>query len=146
MPASPGKLQLRMQLVLRTRKAETTVRLSYSPSIVDLRELASRRVPKFAFDYIDGGAGSELGLRDNVEAFAGMTLRPRYFVDVGQRSTEVALFGGTYAQPVGVAPVGLAGLMWPGVDAMLAKAARERKLPYVLSTPASLTIEAAAKL
>ena len=121
-------------------------RISYSPSIADLRERALRRVPKVAFDYIDGGAGSERGLRDNVEAFSEMTLTPRYFVDVAQRSTEMTLLGRSYAQPVGIAPVGLAGLMWPGVDAMLAKAARERKLPYVLSTPASLTIEQAANL
>lgn len=81
-------------------------RISYSPSIADLRERALRRVPKVAFDYIDGGAGSERGLRDNVEAFSEMTLTPRYFVDVAQRSTEMTLLGRSYAQPVGIAPVG----------------------------------------
>jgi (S)-mandelate dehydrogenase len=99
-----------------------------------------------AFDYVDGGAGSEQGLRANVEAFSRLTLTPRYFVDVAQRSTEVALLGRNYSQPFGIAPVGLAGLMWPGVDAALAKEAGQRRLPYILSTPASLTIEQAAKI
>jgi isopentenyl diphosphate isomerase/L-lactate dehydrogenase-like FMN-dependent dehydrogenase len=121
-------------------------RLSIAPSIDDLYLLARKRVPAMAFDYIDGGAGSEEGLRANVEAFSRMTLTPRYFVDVAKRSTEVALLGGDYSMPFGIAPVGLAGLMWPGVDAALAKAARQRRLPYILNTPASLTIEQAAEL
>lgn len=120
--------------------------LSRSPSIADLREYARRRVPRFAFDYIDGGAESEGGLRANTEALSRLTLTPQYFVDVTKRSTEVSLFGRKYAQPFGVAPVGLAGLMWPGVDATLALEAERRRIPYVLSTPASLTIEKAAEL
>lgn len=120
--------------------------LSRLPSIADLRELARRRVPRFAFDYIDGGAEAEVGLRANVEAFSRLTLTPQYFVDVAKRSTEVTLFGRTYAQPWGIAPVGLAGLMWPGVDATLALEAGRRQVPYVLSTPASLTIEKAAEI
>lgn len=124
----------------------TNSRMSELPAIDDLRRLARRRVPRMAFDFVDGGAESEAGLARNRTAFADITLTPRYFVDVSERTTEVELFGRRYGSPLGIAPTGLAGLVWPCADNALATAARDRRLPFILSTPATLTIEAAAAL
>lgn len=121
-------------------------RLKRAASIADLRELAKARVPRMAFDYMDGGAESETGLARNRAAFDAITLTPRYLVDVSQRSAATELLGTRYKQPFGIAPTGLAGLVWPGADAALALAAHTHGIPFVLSTPATLTIEQAAKL
>lgn len=121
-------------------------RLAAAPSIDALRDIARRRVPRMAFDYMDGGAETEQGLARNRSAFGDITLTPRYFTDVSSRTSEVDLLGRRYGASIGIAPTGLAGLVWPGADAALALAAKERRLPFVLSTPATLTIEAAAAL
>lgn len=101
-------------------------------------------MPKFAFDYVEGGAGEEVSLRRNRKALDAVTLTPRYMRDVSGRSPGVTLFGRTYDLPIGIAPVGLANLAWPGLDLMLARAAREANVPYVLSTLGTSGLERVA--
>ncbi|MCB8840536.1 alpha-hydroxy acid oxidase [Aurantimonas sp. VKM B-3413] len=111
-------------------------------SVDDLRQEARRRLPRFAFDFIDGAAGSEAGLRRNRAAFEDAVLRPRALVDVdGDLSTTAELLGREWAMPFGVAPIGLAGLAWPGMDRILAEAAQAAGAPYAASTPATATLE-----
>lgn len=116
-------------------------RLDRAATIDDLREMARRRVPRIAFDFLDGGAGSEASLRRNRAALDAITLTPRVLRDVAARGTTTSLFGRTYAAPIGVAPVGLANLIWPGADRLLASAARDANLPYILSTAGTTSIE-----
>jgi len=111
-------------------------------SIDDLRLAARRRLPRFAFDFVDGGAGDEASLARNVEAFRRATLTPRVLCNVeGDLETSTALLGRTWKVPFGVAPIGMAGIAWPGIDGWLAAAAERAGAPYTASTPATATLE-----
>lgn len=126
-------------------RKETIVALEHAASIADLRRRARRRVPRFAFDFVDGGAEGEDGLRRNEAAFANIQLLPRYLVDVSTRKLETTLFGRTYGAPFGVAPMGLLNLMWPGTDLALARLAARERIPYGASTNASTMLETLAE-
>ncbi|MFT8244724.1 alpha-hydroxy acid oxidase [Roseomonas sp. BN140053] len=119
-------------------------RMAAAHSIDDLRRMARRRVARIAFDYFDGGVESEKGMARNRSAFDDVTLFPRYMVDVSVRDSSVELFGKRYAAPYGISPTGLGNLAWPGTDLAIARTARARNLPFVLSTPASTDIETVA--
>ena len=116
------------------------------PTIEELRRRARWRVPRFAFDFIDGGANDEECARRNATALSAVELLPRYCIDTKGLSTEVELFGRRYAAPIGVAPMGSGGLMWPGAEEYLAREAQRRNVPYVLATPANASIERIAQL
>lgn len=115
-------------------------------NLEDIRELARRKLPRIAFDFIDGGADDEYCLRRNREAFARFNLLPRCLVDVSQRSQSVTLLGRSYASPIGISPTGLAGLFRPGADLMLAQAAVDHDIPYLMSSASNDSVEAAAKI
>jgi (S)-mandelate dehydrogenase len=116
------------------------------PTIADLRRRARWRVPRFAFDFVDGGANDEVCIERNIAAFRAVELLPRYCVELKGISTEIELFGSRYAAPIGIAPMGSPGLMWPGAEEYLAGAAQKARIPYVLATPANASIEAVAAL
>ncbi len=116
------------------------------PTIADLRLRARRRVPRFAFDFVDGGANDEECARRNAAALSAVELLPRYCIDAENLSTEVELFGRRYAAPFGVAPMGAGGLMWPGAEEYLAREAQRRNIPYILATPANASIERIAEI
>ena len=114
--------------------------------VSDLRARAKRRLPHFVFDYLDGGAGSEAGVRRNEQAFTDLLLNPRALVNVEGRDLSTRLFGRTWAAPFGVAPVGLANLIWPGADEAIARAAVATNVPYTLSTAATTSLERIAEI
>lgn len=116
------------------------------PTIAYLRRRAPRRVPRFAFEYMDGGAGADDGIRRNWAALDAVELVPRYGLVSGLPPVEAKLFGRAYAAPVGIAPMGGPGIVWPGADAWLARAAQALRVPYTLGTVAGMTIERAAEL
>ena len=115
-------------------------------SVADFRALAKRRLPKFVFDYLDGGAGSEAGIRRNEDAFDEIQLTPRMLINVEKRDLSTTLFGKKWALPFGTAPIGLGNIMWPGAEEMVARACVAAGIPYSLSTPASTTLERIAEL
>jgi len=103
-------------------------------STTDFRDAARRRLPRFLFDYIDGGAFAEKTLRSNVEDLADVALRQRVLRDVSQLSLETILFGETIAMPVALAPVGLGGMSARRGEVQAANAACKADVPYILST------------
>lgn len=119
--------------------------LDRAASIDDLRDRAKRRIPRFAFDLVDGGAESERNLRRNVEAFEEVQLTPRYMRDVSKIDLADTLFGKTYSVPFGMAPIGMLNAFWPGADLMLAKLCARENMPYVASSAASTTLERLAE-
>jgi isopentenyl diphosphate isomerase/L-lactate dehydrogenase-like FMN-dependent dehydrogenase len=121
------------------------MRLSDAVNIEDLHRMAKRRLPKIAFDFIEGGLEDERGLERNTSAFRKHLLLPRYLVDVATRDQSASLFGRVYASPFGISPTGGAGLFRRGADLMLAKAAAEANIPYIMSGASNDTIEAAAR-
>ena len=110
-------------------------------SIDDLRDRARRRIPRVIFDFMDGGAGHEGGLRHNTAAFDAIRLRPRALVNTEVVATETGLLGRRWAAPIGIAPIGLTNLIWPGGDESVARTAAEMGLPYTLSTAGTTSIE-----
>jgi (S)-mandelate dehydrogenase len=110
-------------------------------NLEDMRVLARRKLPRIAFDFIEGGVDDELCLKRNREAFTRHRLVPRYLRDVSQRDQSVVLFGHSYASPIGISPTGLAGLFRPDADLMLAAAAREANVPFLLSSASNAALE-----
>lgn len=123
---------------MSTRPARS---LQSAINLEDLRELARRKLPRIAFDFIDGGADDEHCLRRNREAFLRYRLVPRYLRDVTARDSSVMLFGRRYASPIGISPTGLAGLFRPDADRLLAQAAREADVPFLLSSASNGALE-----
>jgi isopentenyl diphosphate isomerase/L-lactate dehydrogenase-like FMN-dependent dehydrogenase len=115
--------------------------LAHCASISDLRLRARRRLPKPLFDFVDGGAGAEATLRENELAFAEGRLSPRYAIDVAGRGTGVKILGFAAKMPLVLAPVGFAGLLWPGGEAAAARASAEAGIPYCLSTNSNASLE-----
>ncbi|MCK1738308.1 alpha-hydroxy-acid oxidizing protein [Bradyrhizobium sp. 138] len=115
-------------------------------NVDDLRELAKKRLPKVVFDFIEGGTDDEVGLITNARAFRQMRIVPRYLIDISVRDQSTKLFGRTYSSPVGIAPTGPAGLCRRGADMMLAEAARDANVPFIMSGVSSSTIEDLGKL
>lgn len=116
------------------------------PSVADLRKKAKKRVPKFAFDYLEGGCNEELNLYRNEHDFDKIYFKPRYLEKVGDIDMSVNLFGHTYSAPFGISPIGLQGLMWPNAPEILAKAAAKLNVPYTLSTVSTSSIERIAEV
>lgn len=115
-------------------------------SVHELRERAARRIPRVVFDFLDGGAGHETGLKRNKDALDRLALLPRALVDVDAIDTSRTLFGRKWALPFGIAPIGMAGLVWPGAEAALARVAMEANIPYTLSTAGTTSIEKMAEI
>jgi isopentenyl diphosphate isomerase/L-lactate dehydrogenase-like FMN-dependent dehydrogenase len=119
--------------------------LDRAASIADLRLRAKRRIPRFAFDLVDGGAENERNMRRNSEAFEEVELTPRYMVDVSRIDTRATLFGQTFNVPFGMAPIGMLNAFWPNADLTLAKLCKRENIPYVASSAASTTLEKLAE-
>lgn len=111
------------------------------PTIDDLERAAGRRAPRFARDFVAGGLGDDVCLRRNRAALDACQIVPRYGLDVRNVDPGVTLFGQRYAMPLGVAPMGLAGLLRAGADESLAAAAQAARVPYVYSSVGNSTIE-----
>ena len=113
-------------------------------NVEDYRRLAAKRLPRMVFDYLDGGAESERGLRRNRAAFEAICFEPRRLIDVSRRDLSVEMFGRKYPMPLVIAPTGLNGALWPDGDVLLARAAAEAGIPFPLSTASNATIEEVA--
>jgi len=87
-------------------------------NIEDLRKLAKKRLPKIAYDFIEGGTDDEVGLVTNEQAFRKARIVPRYLVDITTREQSTTIFGRTYSSPIGIAPTGLAGLLLASIIAV----------------------------
>jgi L-lactate dehydrogenase (cytochrome) len=102
--------------------------------VTDFRREAERRLPRFLFDYIDGGAYAEVTLRRNITDLAEIALRQRVLVDVSRIDLTTRLFGCDLAMPVGLGPVGMSGMYARRGEAQAARAAAARGVPICLSS------------
>jgi L-lactate dehydrogenase (cytochrome) len=105
------------------------------------RSAAQRRLPRFLFEYIDGGSYDEHTLRRNVRDFRAVTLRQRVLHDVSNIRTATRLFGRDMAMPVALAPVGIAGFFRRRGEIQAIRAAESAGVPMVLSTMSCCTVE-----
>src|SRR5437868_6987483 len=108
--------------------------LARAVSIEDWRAMAHRRLPRFALEYLEGGAEDEATLAHNIAAWADWRFMPHALVDVARRDLSTELFGRKMATPLVVAPTGLNELFWPHADRHLAEAAAGAGIPFAQST------------
>jgi L-lactate dehydrogenase (cytochrome) len=116
------------------------------PSVHDLRKKAERKIPRFAFEYLDGGCNEDVNLLKNTSDIREVELLPYYLRNHIKSDMKTELFGHTYDAPFGIAPVGLQGLMWPNAPEILAKAAFDHNIPFILSTVTTSSIERIAEI
>ncbi len=117
------------------------VDLPHVVSIADLRRLAERRLPRVAFDYIDGGADGEVTLRENCRVFDDVVLRPRSAVVTAGSDLRTTVLDTPIALPVLLGPVGSCRLFYPRGEAVAARAAGAAGTVYALSTLSGTRLE-----
>ncbi len=111
------------------------------PAISDLRARAQRRIPRFVWDYLDSATGTEATLRRNRAALDRVLFMPSILHGEIAADLTMTLLGQTHPLPVGIAPLGMSGLVWPDAERILARAATRAGIPYGLSTVATQTPE-----
>lgn len=116
------------------------------PGIDDIRNRARQRIPGFAFEYLDGGCNEDVNLIRNTADIREIELIPQYLTKHTGSEMKTELFGHTYDAPFGICPIGLQGLMWPGAPDILAKAAHQHNIPFILSTVSTSSIETIAEI
>jgi L-lactate dehydrogenase (cytochrome) len=119
--------------------------LRRAASVDDYRELARRRLPKIFFEYIDGGSYAEVTLKRNVEDFANLVLRQRVMRDMSDLDTSIETLGQRYRMPVGLSPVGMAGMYGRRGEVQAARAAASAGVPFCLSTMGICGVEEVAR-
>jgi (S)-mandelate dehydrogenase len=122
------------------------VRLGDALSIGDIERLAKRRLPRVVYEGIASGVEDERGLLRNETEFHRHRLVPRAFADVTQRDQTASLFGRSYASPFGISPTGIAGIFRRDAELMLAQAASEARVPFVMSGASMVSIERVARI
>ncbi len=109
------------------------------PAISDLKKRAQRRIPHFVWEYLDSGTGTEATLQRNRAKLDEVLFQPSILHGEFSPDLTTTLLGRTYPLPIGIAPVGMSGLIWPGAEQMLAQTAAREGIPYTLSTVATQT-------
>ena len=134
-----GPLPLDKGAVLRTNAA-MDLHATY-PALDDLRRRARRRIPRFVWEYLDSGTGTEATKARNRAALDRVGLMPSVLHGEIEPKLSVSLFGDTLPLPFGIAPLGMSGLIWPGAEEHLAQAGARHGIPYCLSTVATRSPE-----
>ena len=116
------------------------------PSVEDIIRKARKKIPRFAFEYLDGGCNEDVNRDKNTSELREVELAPYYLSAHTGSSLKTELFGHEYDAPFGIAPVGLQGLIWPNSPEILAKAAVQHNIPFILSTVSTSSIERIAEL
>ncbi len=123
--------------------------LSYNPKypgVDDIIKKAKKRIPKFVFEYMDGGCNEDVNLAKNTSEIREVELKPYYLNAHTPAKLETELFGVKYDAPFGISPIGLQGLIWPNAPEILAKAALRNNIPFILSTVSTSSIERIAEI
>lgn len=113
----------------------------FYPALSDLRGRAKRRLPRFVWDFLDSSTGDEqTNLRNRADLDA-LCFLPSILHGEQTPDLTTDVLGSSYKLPIGVSPVGMSGLVWPGAEKILARAATAAGIPYCLSTVATATPE-----
>lgn len=123
------------------RRYYTGRKVEKAISIEELRRMSERRLPGFAFEFIEGGAEDEISMRWNREAFEALRFVPRTLVDTSERDTRIELFGREQPSPLVIAPSGHNNIYRRHGDMMLARAATAAGIPMGLSTLSNTRLE-----
>ena len=116
------------------------------PTAHDLSARAKRIMPHFAFEYGDGGAGADTGIKRNWAALDAVELVPRYGRVIDPPPATTTLFGKSYAAPIGISPIGGPGTAFPGAETYMATAAQAARVPFTLGLLSGIDVEQGARL
>jgi L-lactate dehydrogenase (cytochrome) len=119
---------------------KTSYKNDYIP-VAELRKRAKSKIPKFIFEYLEGGCNENVNLIKNTREISDIELKPVYITEHKEADLKTELFGHTYNAPFGIAPMGLQGFMWPNAPEILARAAAKHNIPFVISTLTTCTVE-----
>ncbi len=114
------------------------------PALSDLQSAARKRVPHFVWEYLESATGDEGAHHRNAQALDEVLFKTGILSGPIPADLSTTLLGKTYSAPVGIAPVGMSGLVWPGAERILAELGAREGIPYCLSTVAATTPEALA--
>lgn len=119
---------------------KTSYKNDYIP-IAELRKRAKSKIPKFIFEYLEGGCNENINLIKNSKEINDIELKPIYITEHKEANLKTELFGHTYDAPFGIAPMGLQGFMWPNAPEIMAEAAGKYNIPFLISTLTTCTVE-----
>jgi L-lactate dehydrogenase (cytochrome) len=111
------------------------------PAISDLKSAARKRIPHFVWEYLDSGTGVEATLQRNRHKLDEVLFQTSILHGEFTPDLTTTFLDHNYPLPIGIAPVGMSGLIWPGAEQMLAQTAATAGIPYTLSTVATQTPE-----
>ncbi|HEY0521144.1 MAG TPA: alpha-hydroxy-acid oxidizing protein, partial [Ilumatobacteraceae bacterium] len=111
----------------------------------DFRAVAKRKLPRAVFDYVEGGADEEVALEANRRAFQRRKINPQLLRDVSHTDVTGELFGHEFGVPLGLAPTGYTRMMHPTGEISACLAAKDKQIPYALSTMGTTTVEDVAR-
>lgn len=114
-------------------------------SVEELREIAYRRTPYFAMEYVEGGAEDERSLTRNREVLRDIRFVPNVLVDTSGRHQRINLFGRESDSPLAICPTGLNGMLCRDADVALARAAEKHGIPFCLGTLSTTRLERVAQ-
>lgn len=114
-------------------------------NVEDYQKLAKSALPKMIYDYLEGGAENEKGLKHNRQVFDQWRFKPQRLFDISERDISCQIFNRRWNAPFAIAPTGLNASFWPKGDAMLAKSAAKANIPFMLSTASNMSIEEVAQ-
>lgn len=107
------------------------------PGLQDLKSRARLRLPRFVWEYLDSGTGTEATKVRNRAALDRIGFMPSILHGAIEPDVSTTFLGQPFPQPFGIAPIGMSGLIWPDAERLLAQAGARAGLPYCLSTVAS---------
>ena len=111
------------------------------PALSDLRKCARKRLPHFVWEFLDSGTGEDHTKRRNRAQLDAIRFNPSILHGDIEHDLTTSFLGQSFNLPVGVAPVGMSGLIWPDAERKLARMAAAEGIPYCLSNVASRTPE-----
>lgn len=107
------------------------------PAISDLKKRAQRRIPHFAWEYLDSATGTESTMDRNRAALDAILLKPAILTGEVTADLSTNFLGQSYDTPFGIAPVGMSGMMWPNAEYLLTQLGADQNIPYCMSNMAT---------
>ena len=114
-------------------------------SLCDFEPVAQRRMSHMAWEYFNSGAGDEITLRWNREAYDRLRLRPKVLVDVSKIDTRVSLLGQQLPHPILLAPAADQRMVHFEGELATAQGAGSASAIFVVSSFTNTPIEEVAR-
>jgi lactate oxidase len=118
-----------------------------SPVIVnldDLEQQAKEQLDPASYDFVAGGAGSELTLRANRDAFQKISIIPRVLTGIKHIETSTNLLGQRLSMPIYVTPMANHGVVHSLAEVGSAQGAKKAGALFVAPTGSNKTMEEVA--